>query len=223
MVKPKKSYNKKPQWKPKPRKYLPVGVPQTQIVKLKFSERVSLNPGVAGLADNIVYRANGMFDPSVTYTGHQPMFYDTFLGNRNTNAPYHEFVVLGSKIKCEFVSTTASESNRVGIYLSNSPTAITDPIQLDELKACSRRILGPPDGGNGVCTLYKNFSAKKWFGHKNVTDEKDMIGNYNTDPLTQAYFHCYAHGLGDDTTTLKVVVTIEYIALLRTVNTPATS
>lgn len=57
---------------------LPLGMfPSRKQVVLRYVEDFTLNPGSASVA-TYIFRANSLFDPNYTSTGHQPMFFDTY-------------------------------------------------------------------------------------------------------------------------------------------------
>lgn len=78
------------------------------VAKLKYVDVVTLNAGVAGIA-NYTFRANGCDDPDLTSTGHQPLMWDEYV------PLYDQYRVLSSTIKLTPVFDTLG-STTPGLY-----------------------------------------------------------------------------------------------------------
>lgn len=65
---------------------------QKLTTKLRYVDTLNLDAGAAGIVSH-VFSANGLFDPDITSTGHQPHYYDEF------SALYNKYRVLSSKIQ----------------------------------------------------------------------------------------------------------------------------
>jgi len=88
------------------------------------------NLATATLAPAIqVFRANSMFDPDFTGTGHQPMYRDQIV------AQYQTYKVLSAKFHYEF-STSNTNNGIVSVMAYNS----TPPTDLNEIAEFSRRM-----------------------------------------------------------------------------------
>jgi hypothetical protein len=63
---------------------------------------------------------NSAFDPDVTFTGHQPYYYDRYTG------PYQKYTVMGCRAKYTFIATGGGTGGvQVGIipyYLNTVPS-----------------------------------------------------------------------------------------------------
>lgn len=67
---------------------------------LRYNTNVTLNP-TAGVPAYHNFAMNGLYDPDITGTGHQPLGWDQLIG-----VFYDHAVVIGSRIKVEFISTS---------------------------------------------------------------------------------------------------------------------
>lgn len=71
-------------------------------VKLNYADTVQLT----GLPSSIpyVFRGNSLFDPNLTATGHQPLYFDQY------SAVYDRYRVLGSSIRLDVVNISAGSA-----------------------------------------------------------------------------------------------------------------
>lgn len=186
-------------------------VPTSRVVRMRYFDTITLNPPAATNAEYF-YRANDVFDPDKTGTGHQPMGLDQLLG-----VFYNHFTVLGSKIHAKFISNSASSGNTciVGCYLDDDIALITNPLQLLENGKTSYKIMGSLDSNKAVANIRKGFSAKKFFTVSALKGNALYQGDVGSSPTEQAYFHLFATASNQgDAAAFNVVVHIDYIVLL---------
>lgn len=192
--------------------------PKSKMVKFRYASDVTLNPG-AGLIAGHVYRANGLFDPDVTSTGHQPYGFD------HTMNFYDHYTVLGSKISCQFFNGSGSNiaPSYCGVTLTDSSSSIagfSNPSHLIESNLLKLPVLiVGGNGGNSVSSgkypiKSQTFSAKKFFA-RNPLGASELTGTATTDPVEEAYFTIFAGSVaGVDSGTVSCLVTIDYFAVL---------
>lgn len=143
--------------------------------------------------------------------GHQVLGFDQL------TPIYHNYVVLGAKMTCNFASAAAdlgSGVNMCGIYLNDDQSGSGQYDSIIEQGNAVYKILS----GNqalGQCKLSKNFSTKRYFGLTDVKDDPDLRGTGAANPVKDAYFVVFAQGLasGSDPTTVYVNIVIEYITM----------
>jgi hypothetical protein len=199
----------------KPQRIVRTGFPRTTMVKLKYVEGFQLDPGTVGLASTYVYRANSIYDPNSTGTGHQPM-------NRDMWATlYKKYTVVGSKITLRCFSSNTSNSHGImlGILLKDVGT-VSDlrPETLMEQGLC-KYTMGASNivqnSGRGLI-VSKTYSAKKFFNVVNVMDNKDLGAFQNENPVRTCKFVCILSpvpGSLVDHFNIQCVVTIEYLVV----------
>lgn len=85
---------------------------------LPYAETINITGSAAGVYA-YTYAANGLFDPNITGTGHQPMGFDQMM------TFYNHYTVISSKIKVTF-SNQSSIDTYVGLEVSGSNTYSTD-------------------------------------------------------------------------------------------------
>lgn len=206
---------------PRPRLPRPFAWEKSKLVSLKYTEEFTLNPGT-GAIGRYTFRANGMFDPNYSGTGHQPYSFDQIMGL------YSHFTVVGSKITLQNVeSSTSTYGGLLGVTLHAASDDLTGLVL--------HNIVEHP--GTGVAfmsghqlaasvresRISKNFSAKKFFGLPDIIGKADYRGDQTHDPIEQAYFTCWyaCSGDGVDPAACQLLATIEYLAVFtepRTLN-----
>lgn len=186
------------------------GFPKERIVKLRYCDRFAsdLTTGIA----TQTYRANSIFDPDSSGTGHQPLGHDQWA------TFYNHYVVLSAKITVD----TSLNQNVNGVpvlklvYLTDDTTSSLAPFTLAEQGKCNYAML------NGFASIghhrtRNNYSARKFFNVADVKDNVTRIGaDFGANPADQAFWICQ---LGTSTgagvaITYESIVTIEYIVLM---------
>lgn len=224
-----RSNRKRPSWyatarviknKPKrtfTRRYpkISVGFPKTHMVKLRYCEQVQID--VAAGPQTYVFSANGLYDPNISGTGHQPGCFDTWA------TMYNHYMVMGSKISATFFPETASGDYNaiVGVKVDddtslspavNMTTLIEQPNNLFKWRMLRSNAL---ETKNSV-TIKNWYSPKKFFDIKDVKDNMDTLGALVTNNPNEACNYILVVGHGDDNADLpviKILVNIEYIVL----------
>lgn len=180
-------------------------MPAQRVAKLRYCDTFSLTSTSGALAYN-TFRANGIYDPDLTSTGHQPMGHDQWV------ALFNHYVVLGSKITVKACTTTAeADVIYTGVYLSDGGTVPYSSVsEIKENKKGSVTMYAPQSGKNVYST--SKYSAKNFFNVKDVKDNQDRLGALvNADPGEAACFQVWIQAIG--TGSLEYMVTIDYIVL----------
>lgn len=182
-----------------------IGFPKTMAMVHRYCSTVSAT-AVAGSTIRYLFSANGMFDPDITGTGHQPQFFDTLSGI------YNHYTVTASKLKVRYSTpTTSTTSNIVGVALEDDTTLMTDTdAYMEQPDSVTTQLFvgaAPP-------VLTKYFSAKKWFGGDPISDPV-LQGTSAANPTEQTYFCLFARNVdaSSATNTIYFTVEIEYTAV----------
>lgn len=191
-----------------------VGFPRNQAVKLRYVTSVSINPAIGQLAYHF-FRANSLYDPDLTGTGHQPMTFDMW------STLYNHYVVCGAKITVTFVAdgSTTLVPLIFGVALTDDTTSTSTPSVLMENGTTGYRVT-TPNGANTqghMPRMSKTFSAKKFFSIVNPMDNVARIGaGISADPTEVAFFAVFVGALPDvaqDLAAMTMMVVIEYFAI----------
>ena len=177
------------------RKPLPLGgFAARKLVKLRYVQNFTLD--ATALVPAIQqFRANSVYDPDKTGTGHQPSNYDKL------STIYDRYTVLGSRLRCYYVAQ--SDTNLVppclaiglsedGDQIFDSYTAggIENVLEQNRLRYYKGYVGAPTSGTTPMLSI--NFSAKKFFGVKTLVGEHPYSAGVNTTPTEGALFNIAA-------------------------------
>lgn len=189
---------------------IPGSLGTSMLQKFRYVDKITLNP-VAGGSATYSYRANSLYDPDFTGTGHQPIGFDQLMNF------YNHYTVLGSRLKVTFVATGSNPLTGaaiVGIELSGSSPATTAINDLYEQGRSRMKIMTNANADQKVVVNH-NLSVKKFLG-QNPLDEDANAGTAAANPTEVIFFHVFATGI--DTTTdpgqIDVIVELEQVAML---------
>lgn len=219
MPKPKvypKKQTKKTYFKKQPKKAviprnmvsLGKGFPKKLTMTHKYYENISAGfSSTTGAINSYLFSCNSLFDPNITGTGHQPMFFDQM------SAIYDHYVVIGSK--CKFIvtpETTTTNTSRCAAYIDDNGTVTTTSLDAIAEQTQGKGVKYFLAGNNNYQTLNLNWSAKKFYG-KSVLANADLKGSASTSPNEQSYYVIAVQA--DDVATIgfNFTVEIEYIAV----------
>lgn len=182
--------------------------PTRKRVRLVYNELVSINPDNTGLISSHVFRANDLYDPNYTASGHQPMGFDELC------AMYNHFTVVGSKIDVTVCPVSAAISGQWGVGLFDNATA-TSAVAADQLLECGRAGMMPRiasyETRNYSSHCRRKFSLRRFFNTRDVFSDKFQC-NASASPLEQAYYHLWYSSVGNnDPGNLNFNVHIEYL------------
>lgn len=182
--------------------------------RLTYAECALSVTGTTGLAGNYFFAANGMFDPNVTGTGHQPMGFDQMM------LMYNHYTVLSSKITV--VANNNSAGNvyaDVAVYLSPDTTSITDPSRLMENGYFVWKPLYPVGVQGAITTLSLDCNVASYFARdsnkRELLEDTELYGTVAANPTDLVYFViCAFDGAsGANSATVIFRVEIEYEAI----------
>lgn len=182
-------------------------IPNSVIAKLRYVDQVQLDAGVSGIATH-TFRANSIFDPDFSGTGHACKFKDQYMGM------FYNYTVLGSKITVQAAATSDVLSRQViSINLSDASTVVGSTLDaVLESRNTVWKSIGTATGGHDMVTIRKNFSGKRFWANKNMMSD-EFQGSSSTNPDEEAYYHITTSSFDPvaDPAAVDLVVTIEYI------------
>lgn len=159
-------------------------VPTTYYTKLRYSESINRTIGV-GQADYFTFRANSVYAPTQTISGHQPRGFDQLM------LLYNQYTVVGARITVTAAPNNADggDNNFIwGLAQRNSITSLTSNLaDYTEGRNVKSRMLS-----NGLSTeakvLSMNMNIGKYLGVSKPLSDNTLSGNASANPLTEAYF-----------------------------------
>lgn len=118
--------------------------PAKQVARMRYSESIAITP-TTGAADVYTFAANGIYDPNVTGTGHQPYGHDTYANIYNTYRV----------IKSTCVVRCVSNTNCIyGVNIANQSGPITDFDLIKERKGCKMNVYNSNGPSEAVTQCY---------------------------------------------------------------------
>lgn len=197
------------------RRPLPLnGFPSTYLARHRYVAEIQLDATAGGIV-TYIFRANDMYDPDYSGTGHQPMGFDEL------SARYDHFQVLGSRITVKHTPVSGTHVNpaHIGVLLTDTPVVtsnITTVSQLLEQRLNGRHmpmgLVGAPST-RAMDRVSHSFSSKRFFGPRALGVSKYQ-GSPTSSPTEDVMFEVYAAAIaGNNPGIVPLLVTIDYVAL----------
>lgn len=180
-------------------------VPKQLFNTLKYAELVTINLGAGG-EGYYTFCCNGMYDPNITGTGHQPLYFDQL------SAIYDHYTVLSSKIKVTPFTVSAGYPVVISLWQDDdsSPTiaaystAIERPGSYSTVVDLARNTANP---------MFSYWDARKTFGGDPQAQDS-LQGSASANPSETTNWMIYANGtLVLASGSITVLVEIEYNAV----------
>lgn len=155
--------------------------------RLRYHEDILLSTGTVPSLNWHAFSANGLFDPNITGTGHQPMLFDQLA------VFWNRYTVLGSKITIKVVpntSTNPTPGAYCGITLDDNNTlnSANESSLIENGKGAYRFINPSLNGSTPSTTLTSRFSARKFFNKSSPSDDDTISATFVANPADQAYY-----------------------------------
>lgn len=188
-------------------------ISRTLMVRMKYTDRFTLNPNPSGVHAYHFFRWNSIFDPDLTGTGHQPLGHDQYANL------YKHYYVVGAKATCTFVNTSAVGSNTCIVGLRTDDDAVTCPNGITEITEQPRaayRFCSNSDGSDSVKQVTLRFSTRKHFGSTRDWNRSNLGADFSASPTTLAYLQAYAAPVdgSQDAGLIACYMQIQYFVLL---------
>jgi len=146
-----------------------------------YYSSVTLAGAAGGAVTSYIFSANGIFDPDVSFGGHQPMGFDQMM------VFYNHYTVLKSRIKIIYQNTSTITA-RVGLSVSGS-TSVSSDFQVNVENGEIIVGTAQPDktfGSTG--SLQQSVDCGKFQGLQNTMDDPNMRGDSASNPSEQLYY-----------------------------------
>jgi hypothetical protein len=173
---------------------------------LRYADTITLS-STSGVVASWVLSANGLFDPDVTGTGHQPAGFDQMM------LSYEHYTVLRAKCTATFHNNTASAYPTAALSVNAAATPITtiDQIMEDGLVTTVRLMA---DGVNGCAqTLQRSINIGVFGGVDDILDDNTYRGTVAANPAEQSYFILQLWNTENATSTSAVDFVLEFDAV----------
>lgn len=181
-------------------------IPSSKIVRMRYCERGHLTGGASGVITKYQYSGNGLYDPNITGTGHQPMYFD-----QTIPALYTTYEVIGFKAKLN-VSSTVAGGNPICVAFRKSikDETYSDIGTIIE-KGCKSTVLTSNNAASR--TLVLKGAPRKMLGYTSGLNLVGLTGSSGANPSYPIYLSIYIQDIeGNETVDgVDYVIDIEYI------------
>lgn len=196
------------------------GFPKKIMIGHRYVEVVGMSTGSGTGISSYLFSCNGLYDPNITGTGHQPLYFDQM------TALYNHYCVVGSKITAKLMAddaATAAKGYRfVGFVNDDNSYPSSTDLNVIEEQTLAKSITAQPNNSRPLMLELK-WSAQQYFG-KSVLANDELQGTATTNPVEQSYF---AFGAlctdGVSPLNLRLEVNIEYTAIWKELRDVGTS
>lgn len=181
------------------------GFPKQLKIKHRYVESFVLSTS-AGLLGTYQFSCNGLYDPNITGTGHQPMYFDQLA------AIYNHYTVLKSTCKVR-VTNGVSSVQLIGCYIEDDTSITSANAQAcNEQSSAVTRILSPA-GVEGALNFSKSWDSVQAFGPGTLAND-NLQGTSSSNPTEQQYFTLFIQDVAaTNIVNAAFTVVIEYETL----------
>jgi hypothetical protein len=173
--------------------------------KLRYSTAVAVSTP-SGTIGGYNFSANGLFDPDITSTGHQPMGFDQLM------LSYNHYCVLTARISVNFKNQTAATRPAVCLRVSPDTSFPSQSGDLIEYGLFNSEALEGKGVYGSMKRITESVSIKRIQGVDDVLDVAVLQGNAAANPVEQTYFQLLVWDSNGDTSSVGCDVVIEYTA-----------
>lgn len=183
-----------------------IGFPKKLLMTHKYVDTFTLTQSSGGNSFYVM-SCNGLYDPNITGTGHQPLYFDQL------TTLYNHYVVIGAK--CTFKFTHQAAYNvviKVTALVEDAASLTSGNFDAIAEQTQGKAVTLLP--ANNAVTHRKTltYSSRKFFG-KNPLSNSNLRGSSSANPSEQAYFTLVATGDGITSTALTCTAEITYTAI----------
>lgn len=173
--------------------------------KLRYSTTFQLTC-TAGATATYVFRANDLFDPDYTGTGHQPMGFDQMI------LFYNHFVVTSAKIKATVRNKTNTSPFTACIRVDSNVTPITVPDRVLEFGGLVVAEVTTFPSASQLLELGVDIPRFQGLNHKNALADGQLRGDAASSPSELVLFHVQIWDTAALTSTANIDVILEQTA-----------
>lgn len=187
--------------------YAPNLCPDGITVRLTYATSYTI--GGSNIQFDKIMSGNGLYDPDISGTGHQPLGFDQWM------AFYDRYRVLSSTCTVTTINgqTTAGRNIQTTLIPSNNQTAIANDDEAEELPEAEEANAGIVNGPSED-TVRATKQTATMVGVPNIKYSTEYSGTVSTNPNQQWYWRVF-HASVDGTAisafvNIKIIYTVEF-------------
>lgn len=168
-------------------------IPKFADITFRYVDRINLDPGSSGAVAQYFYSANGMYDPDITGTGHQPLGFDQWIPTF-----YNHYCVYKSEISVTFYSQIGDATGQTIAFLglSDDTTTAATFTPMIENPSYKHKFVGSIGSGHDVTTLKHSCNLPTQFGmtKEAYLSSDNKRGTSTGNPTEQSYYNICLSG-----------------------------
>jgi len=187
--------------------WMPVFAPSTTR-RLRYSSTFGGATASGAITSTYVIRANDLFDPDFSGTGHQPMGFDQMM------TFYNHFCVVWAKLTCVF-KNTAGSAPTVCLRIDADTTPLTSIDRIVEFGGCVTENLEIKGGygANKQLSMVADIGKIQGISRVALTSDPSLQGSASASPAECTYFHITMWDTTATTGSCEVDIILEQIAI----------
>lgn len=175
---------------------------------LIYSDKFSMNGGAGGLAYTYNWSANGVYDPDISGTGHQPRGFDELI------SLYDHCVVIYCKAHLLAFNTDTSNAQIIGMGVYDQPMTSATATDYTESRMVTMKPLARAGSGPAVTSLEISVDPNKFLGRSKPLSDPELKNSNAANPGEQAYITVFAMAPANlDPSTINCQIRLEYTAV----------
>lgn len=172
---------------------------QRTIATLKYAGDLARTI-TAGSLDDYMWALNGLYDPDITGTGHQPYGFDEYMGI------YQQYRVISARWRITYPGS--SDTLKITHVANNKTTAYTSASLIAETKGSFSKML-PYNGGSTIVMRGKRYLPKVLgLSPVEYKTEPAVSGDSSANPAVVGMLHAMVYNPGSGSVSYKASVEI---------------
>jgi len=174
--------------------------------RLTYYDTATLT-ATSGVLNSYVFAVNGLYDPNVTGTGHQPAGFDQMM------VFFDHYVVINAKATVTWFNvSTSGVTGQVALSLNSTVTPVTDPIVLCETGFVTRDYLNVLGSDDAIKTMSLSCNVSRFQGVPQIRDDPELWGSAASNPTELSFFNLSVWDPNAGTVTTRFTILIEFDA-----------
>lgn len=154
-----------------------------------------------------LFSANGLYDPDITSTGHQPMGFDQMM------LSYEHYTVYDATITVQFRNRSSAFAVDVCVWANPNNSVVNDFPRIREFGNYVHEVLSPLGTDGSIKRVSMTLDLAKIIGRQKLLDSDSCRGDIGANPAEEYYFQVMSWDSNLQNTSVLAEVTLEYTAV----------